>query len=45
MRLHVLIIIKNKWLLKNASKFAGVHLIFGDYFSEMVIISLALSIC
>ena len=43
MRPHVLIIIKNKWPLKNAPKFAGVHLIF-DYFSEMVIISLVLSI-
>ena len=44
MRPHVLIIIKNKWPLKNAPKFAGVHLIFDDYFTEMVIISLVLSI-
>ena len=45
MRPHVLIIIKKKWPLKNAPKFGGVNLIFDDYFSEMVIISLVLSIC
>ena len=45
MRPHVLIIIKNKWPLKNAPKFAGVHLILDDYFSKMVITSLVLSIC